>query len=79
MLGVWLAIQFFGSVTSNPDEGGIAYWAHTGGFAVGLILCIPLWLRRSGIQFWDRTHGHPPHPEAKYKLSQSRIPRVPRR
>ncbi|MCX8953035.1 rhomboid family intramembrane serine protease [Ruegeria sp. NA] len=79
MLGVWLAIQFFGSVTSNPDEGGIAYWAHTGGFAVGLILCVPLWLRRGGVQFWNRTHGHPPHPEAKYKLSQSRIPRVPRR
>ncbi len=79
MLGVWLALQFFGSLSSNPDEGGVAYWAHTGGFIVGLILCIPLWLKRGGPAYWDRTHGHPPHPEAKYKLSQSRIPRVPRR
>ncbi len=79
MLGVWLALQFFGSLSSNPDEGGVAYWAHTGGFIVGLILCIPLWLKRGGPAYWDRTHGHPPHPETKYKLSQSRIPRVPRR
>ncbi len=79
MLGVWLALQFFGSLSSNPDEGGVAYWAHTGGFIVGLILCVPLWLKRGGPAYWDRTHGHPPHPETKYKLSQSRIPRVPRR
>ncbi len=79
MLGVWLALQFFGSLSSNPDEGGVAYWAHTGGFFVGLILCIPLWLKLGGPAYWDRTHGHPPHPETKYKLSQSRIPRVPRR
>ncbi len=79
MLGVWLGLQFLGSLSSNPDEGGVAYWAHTGGFFVGLILCIPLWLRRGGTGFWNRTHGHPPHPEHKYKLSQSRIPRVPRK
>ena len=79
MLGVWLVMQFYGSLNSNPDEGGVAYWAHTGGFVVGLILCIPLWLKRGGTAFWDRTHGHPPHPETKYKLSQSRIPRVPRK
>lgn len=79
MLGVWLGIQFTGSLSSNPDEGGIAYWAHTGGFFVGLVLSIPLWLKRGGSAFWSRTHGHPPHPENKFKLAQSRIPRVPRR
>ena len=79
MLGVWLGMQFLGSLSSNPDEGGVAYWAHTGGFVVGLILCVPLWLKRGGPEYWSRTHGHPPHPEHKYKLSQSRIPRVPRK
>ncbi|CAD0183730.1 Rhomboid protease AarA [Ruegeria sp. THAF57] len=79
MLGVWLGMQFLGSLSSNPDEGGIAYWAHTGGFFVGLVLSIPLWLRRGGVKFWNRTHGHPPHPEQTYKFSQSRIPRIPRR
>ncbi|WP_281972692.1 rhomboid family intramembrane serine protease [Ruegeria faecimaris] len=79
MLGVWLGMQFIGSLSSNPDEGGVAYWAHTGGFLVGLLLCIPLWLRRGASDYWNRTHGHPPHPEHEYKLSQSRIPRIPRR
>nr|WP_321251961.1 rhomboid family intramembrane serine protease [uncultured Ruegeria sp.] len=79
MLGIWLGMQFLGSLANNPDEGGVAYWAHTGGFVVGLVLCIPVWLRRGGPGFWNRTHGHPPHPEHKYKLTQSRIPKVPRR
>jgi membrane associated rhomboid family serine protease len=79
MLGVWLAMQFVGGVGSDPDQGGVAYWAHTGGFFVGLILTIPLWLRRGGTAFWTRTHGQPPHPEHEYKYSNSRIPRIPRR
>ncbi|WP_299886218.1 rhomboid family intramembrane serine protease [uncultured Ruegeria sp.] len=79
MLGVWLGMQFLGSLSSNPDEGGVAYWAHTGGFVVGLLLCVPLWLKRGGMAFWSQTHGHPPHPEAKYPLSRSRIPKIPRK
>jgi len=79
MLGLWFAMQVFGSLTSDPDQGGVAYWAHTGGFAVGLVMCVPLWLKRGATAYWNRTHGHPPHPEHKYKLTESRIPRVPRR
>lgn len=79
MLGVWLGMQFLGSLSADPDQGGVAYWAHTGGFFVGLLLCIPLWLRRGGTAFWNKTQGHPPHPEHSYRMSQSRIPRVPRK
>lgn len=79
MLLVWIGFQVFGSVTSGPDQGGVAYWAHTGGFVVGLLLTIPLWRRRGGRDFWRRTDGHPPHEEARYRFAQSRIPRVPRR
>jgi len=79
MLGVWLGLQFFGTLTSDPDTGGVAYSAHTGGFMIGLILCIPLWLKRGGTAYWHRTHGHPPHPETKYSYTRSRIPRIPRR
>lgn len=79
MLGVWLGMQFLGSASADPDTGGIAYWAHTGGFAVGLILTIPIWLKRGGIRFWNQTHGQPPHPEKQYKLSNSRIPKVARK
>ncbi|SDD33190.1 rhomboid family intramembrane serine protease [Ruegeria marina] len=79
MLGVWLGFQFLGGLSADPDMGGVAYWAHTGGFVVGLLLTVPIWLKRGGIAFWNRTHGHPPHAEARYRLSPSRIPRVPRR
>ncbi|MDF9303024.1 rhomboid family intramembrane serine protease [Tritonibacter mobilis] len=77
MLGLWLAMQFFGGLNADPNLGGVAYWAHAGGFFVGLALTVPLWIIRGGPRFWSRTQGHPPHPETSY--SASRIPRVPRR
>lgn len=79
MLGLWLGMQFLGGFSSNPDAGGVAYWAHAGGFLVGFVLTLPLWLKEGGPRFWSKTEGHPPHPEARYKLSPSSIPRVPRR
>ncbi|WP_072776702.1 rhomboid family intramembrane serine protease [Marivita hallyeonensis] len=75
MLGLWFAMQVFGGFGSPSDEGGVAYWAHVGGFVIGLVLTIPLWLRLGGPQYWTSTEGHPPHPEATYPTVQSRIPR----
>ncbi|TDK52644.1 rhomboid family intramembrane serine protease [Antarcticimicrobium luteum] len=79
MLGLWLIFQFLGGLGADPNGGGVAYWAHAGGFFVGFALTVPLWMRRGGPRFWSRTHGQPPHPEARYKLSPSHIPKVPRR
>jgi membrane associated rhomboid family serine protease len=79
MLGVWAGFQLLGSMVSDPNVGGVAYWAHTGGFTTGLVLTVPVWLRRGGIAWWRRNHGKPPHPQGEYKLVRSRIPRVPRR
>ncbi|WP_293575870.1 rhomboid family intramembrane serine protease [Phaeobacter sp.] len=79
MLLVWLGMQFLGGFGSDPDQGGVAYWAHAGGFAVGLVLTIPLWLKRGGPAFWNRTKGQPPHPETNYVYSASRIPKLPRK
>lgn len=76
MLGLWFGIQLFGGFTSAGGQGGVAYWAHAGGFVAGVILAVPLFLRRGGPGFWQRTHGHPPHAEATY--APSRIPRVRR-
>ncbi|WP_299150258.1 rhomboid family intramembrane serine protease [uncultured Tateyamaria sp.] len=76
MLAVWFAMQFMGGLGSDPQAGGVAYWAHAGGFVAGLILTAPLWLRLGGSTFWERTHGRPPHPEAVY--ARSSIPRVRR-
>lgn len=77
MLGLWLGMQFIGGVGADPDQGGVAYWAHAGGFGVGFLLTVPLWLRLGGTAFWTRTLGHPPHPE--YQYAPSRVPRVRRR
>lgn len=76
MLGAWFALQLLGGFTVAGGQGGVAYWAHAGGFAAGLALALPLFLRLGGPRFWARTHGHPPHPETHY--TASRIPRIRR-
>ncbi len=43
MLGYWFLIQFFSGAStaiaySNQSNGGIAFWAHVGGFVAGLVL-----------------------------------------
>lgn len=79
VLGVWFALQFFGGLSSVGIDGGVAYWAHVGGFAVGLVAVLPTWLRAGGPRFWSRTGGHPDHPETRYRLTQTTVPRVRRR
>ncbi len=40
--GIWLGTQLLGVINESPDQpGGVAWWAHLGGFGVGLIL-LPL-------------------------------------
>mgnify|MGYP001627818226 FL=1 len=79
MLGLWFGLQIFSGIGSNADMGGVAYWAHAGGFVAGLALTLPKFLKLGGMAFWARTHGHPPHPDAEYDLSRSNIPRVRKR
>lgn len=79
VLGVWFGLQLFNGAMTPLDGGGVAYWAHAGGFIAGVVLTVPLWLRRGGPGFWTRTDGAPPHPEATYPLAPSRIPQVPKR
>ena len=39
MLGYWLLIQFVsGLVAFGGDKGGVAFWAHVGGFVAGMVL-----------------------------------------
>ncbi|SLN61842.1 Rhomboid protease GluP [Pseudoruegeria aquimaris] len=79
VLGVWLGLQLFNGIATDITGGGIAYWAHAGGFAIGFVALLPFWLNRGGPAYWRRHGGHPPHPEASYSLSPSRIPTVRRR
>lgn len=79
VLGVWIGLQFFSGAATPTEAGGVAYWAHVGGFAGGFVLTIPALLRRGGRRYWQRTHGQPPHPETVYPVSRTSIPRVRRR
>ncbi len=79
MLGLWFGLQVFNGAVSAADAGGVAYWAHAGGFVAGLALIAPHWLRSGGPGFWRQTQGHPKHPEATYRFSRSRVPVVRRR
>ncbi|HJW94770.1 MAG TPA: rhomboid family intramembrane serine protease [Thermoanaerobaculia bacterium] len=43
LLGFWFVIQFFsgwGSLGAAQDTGGVAYFAHIGGFVAGMILVV---------------------------------------
>jgi membrane associated rhomboid family serine protease len=77
MLALWFAIQVFAGLGSDPDQGGVAYWAHAGGFVAGVVLTLPVFLRLGGRRFWQETQGLPPNPEAQYRRTS--IPRVGRR
>lgn len=80
MLALWFVFQLFGGFAADPLTGGVAYWAHAGGFVIGLLMMMPAWLRRGGAGWWARTDGHPPHPDAQWgDLAASRIPEVRRR
>jgi len=79
ILGIWFALQFFNGVSTPSDIGGVAYWAHIGGFLAGIVLCFPLLKRLGGSSFWSKNLGLPPHPEAYYRIQTSNIPKIPRR
>jgi len=41
LLGFWFVLQFFSgllSVGATEDVGGVAFWAHVGGFVAGMVL-----------------------------------------
>jgi membrane associated rhomboid family serine protease len=45
MIGLWFLIQFvngIGSIAVSTQTSGVAYWAHIGGFAAGLVLALAL-------------------------------------
>jgi membrane associated rhomboid family serine protease len=52
VLGLWFAIQIGSSLMVTGDEGGVAWFAHVGGFVAGMAL-IPLFKRRD-VPLWRR-------------------------
>ena len=78
VLGSWFGIQLVQGAATPTAGGGVAYWAHAGGFVAGLLLTIPVWHRMGGARYWKVTKGTPPHPETHYRRVKTGIPRVRR-
>ncbi len=38
VVGFWFLLQLFNAAVTRPGEPGVAWWAHVGGFAAGLLL-----------------------------------------
>ncbi|MGR3460955.1 MAG: rhomboid family intramembrane serine protease [Roseovarius sp.] len=79
VLVIWFAFQVIAGLGADPDMGGVAYWAHVGGFVAGVILALPVFLRLGGPRFWALHDGVPPNPETRYRFRRTRVPRVRRR
>jgi membrane associated rhomboid family serine protease len=61
MLVYWFFIQFIGGVTDVAGEGGgggVAFWAHVGGFVAGVVL-IKLFVRRHYLAEHRSQHWRP--------------------
>ena len=80
LLGLWFGLQLVSGSAGEAAGGGVAYWAHAGGFLAGIVLALPLWLKRGGPGFWTTTHGHPPHEETYHRARDRQSTRYgPRR
>jgi membrane associated rhomboid family serine protease len=38
VVGFWFLLQLFSAAATRPDQPGVAWWAHVGGFVTGLLL-----------------------------------------
>jgi len=55
VLGVWFAMQFFSATVSPSDVGGVAFWAHVGGFVAGMAL---VWFfKKREVGLWQPAHS----------------------
>jgi len=59
MLLYWALLQFFGGLTSiGVEGGGVAFWAHVGGFAAGVVL-VKLFTRPEHLAAHREHHWRP--------------------
>jgi len=57
VLGLWFLVQLIDGAHARSAEGGVAYWAHIGGFIAGVLL-IP-WFKRPGVPLFGASHSRP--------------------
>jgi rhomboid family protein len=59
MLVYWIVLQVLGGVTSfGQSGGGVAFWAHAGGFVAGVVL-VKVFARRDRVRAHQARHWQP--------------------
>lgn len=53
MLGYWILLQVAGGLMARSGEGGTAFWAHIGGFVVGILMGFVMGTRVKHAQEWS--------------------------
>ena len=56
VLGIWFLMQFLSAAAMPAGEGGVAFWAHVGGFLAGMVLVIPF--RKRSVALWQPPRSH---------------------
>jgi membrane associated rhomboid family serine protease len=56
VLGLWFVMQFLSAAAMPTGEGGVAFWAHVGGFVAGMVLVLPF--KRRGVMLWQPPRSH---------------------
>lgn len=51
VLGIWFVMQFLSAAATPTGAGGVAFWAHVGGFVAGLVLVFPF--KRRAVRLWQ--------------------------
>ena len=69
VLGVWFVLQLFSGVggLAQHATGGVAYWAHVGGFAFGMAATWLFFRRRGGTARPSAVTYLPPRPDDPYR------------
>jgi len=58
MLIYWFVLQFMSGLARSSGGGGVAFWAHTGGFVAGII-GVKLFARPDHIAMHRKQHWRP--------------------
>jgi membrane associated rhomboid family serine protease len=59
MLIYWMVLQLLGGLSSiGAEGGGVAFWAHAGGFVAGIVL-VKLFASRRRVQAHESHHWQP--------------------
>ncbi len=75
VLGLWFVTQLFSGWMTAAAQGGVAFWAHVGGFVAGCVL-IPFF-KESGVPLFGAAHSRPFTVEPARRAYRSRFPEVP--